>query len=320
MSIASSDIKFYKAATNNNTDSNGGRIDTDTEITSNVLNNLFPNVNNTDRTAGVTRYRKAFMKNDFSGELTGANPKIWIGSLSTAEDYFRLKAGTDTDIQSAADDYTNWAGSGTLASNASAGGSTLVVDFDAANGVYAASVIHVDDGSNEEQCTVDSVSWSDYRATITISGELDNSYSSGMTIVSTKLELADLDAASASWVESSSLGTYDESTYPLTMYAKGTVTDTWTLTFDDASNFQVVGANEGSVGSGDISNDFQPPNGDSYYFVLDKDGWGGTWAEGDYITWATTQAGKGFWIKEVVPAASSSAPNSVRMDWSVESA
>lgn len=321
MSISASDIKFYKATTNNNTNSNGGVIDTDTAITTNVLNNLFPNVNNTDRTAGVTRYRKMFMKNDYSGELTAQNPKVWIGTLSTAGDYFRLKAGTDTDVQSTADDYTNWAGSGTLGSNATAGGSTLVVDFNAANGVYTGSLIRIDDVSNDEELTVTNVSWATNRATITISGELSNSYTAASTtVVSTIVELDDLDAASSSWTEHSSSGTYDDTTYPLTMYAKGTVSDTWTLTFDDASNFQVVGASTGSVGSGDISNDFTPPNGESYYFSLDKDGWGGTWAAAEYVTWTTTQAAKGIWVKEVVPAATASATNTVILEWSCESA
>ena len=318
MSISASDVKFFKAATNNNTDSNGGVISS-TRITTNVLNNLFPNVSNTDRTAGVTRYRKLFMKNDFSGELALRNPKIWIGSKSTSEDYFRLKAGTDTDIQSTADDYTNWAGTGLLASGVGSGESTLLVDFDAANGVYDGSAIHVDDGSNEEDLDVLTVSWASLQATVTISGELDNSYVATTTVVSTMLEPDDLEAESGSWTESGS-GTYDESAYPLTMYAKGTVTDTWTLTFTDASNFGVVGTSTGSVGSGDISADFQPPNGESYYFKLDYEGWGGTWAAGEYVTFATTQAAQGVWVKEVVPAASASASNTVRLDWAGESA
>ncbi len=61
MPIVSADIKTYKSI---NTDSDGGAIDTSRLITSGVDNNLFPDITGAELTAGGTRYRKCFRKNE----------------------------------------------------------------------------------------------------------------------------------------------------------------------------------------------------------------------------------------------------------------
>ena len=322
MSISASDIKFYKAANNNDLVSNGGVIST-TEITDNSLNNLFPNISSADRIAGKTRYRKTFMRNENVEDLTFENTEIWIGSKSTADDYFQLKAGTDSDTQAEADDYTDWAGAGTLDSAVGSGETSIAVDYDTNSGVFSGEnvTVHLDDGSNEANVdVVGTPSWVGNTATFTISGELGYNFDTD-TVVSTVVDLGDIETSSDSWTETSSAGTYDESTYPLVLYNVGTVTDSWTLTFSDATNFSVTGTITGSVGSGDINSDFQPSNGSSYYFKIDKDGWGGTWADGDTVTFDTVHAGKGLWAKEVVPAGiASKSNNTIRLDWKGESA
>ncbi len=323
MSISASDIKFYKAANNNDTVGNGGIIGT-TEIVDNTLNNLFPNVSPDDRIAGKTRYRKEFLRNENTEDLTFENVEIWIGSKSTGDDYFQLKDGTDTDTQAEADDYTNWAGAGTLHSPVGSGETSLEVDYDTNSGVFSgeATTVHVDDGTNEADVdVVGTPSWLSNTATFNISGELGYNFSADTTIVSTVVDLGDIETSSDSWVETSSAGTYDESTYPLVLYNVGTVTDSWTLTFSDSTNFSVSGANTGSVGSGDINTDFQPSNGSSYYHKIDKDGFGGSWANGDTITFNTVHAGKGLWAKEVVPSGiASKSNNTIRLDGNGESA
>jgi len=323
MTIASSDVVFYQSENVNDVaGSNGGGIGS-TEVVDYILNNLFQNVTHDERVAGVTRYRKMFVRNENVEDLVLYHCHLWISILSTGGDYFRIKPGTDTDVQSAAEGYSNWAGSGTLAANITAGDGSLQVTYDAANGVYDGATIRVDDGVHVESMVVSGApAFVGNTATINVTGTFTNNFSSGSgTIVSTKINLGNIVADSGSWVETSATGTYDEAGYPLTVYNKGTVTDSWTLTFSDATNFSVSGASTGSVGSGDINTDFQPTNGSSYYFLLDKDGWGGNWQAGDTITFTTTHAGYGVWVKEVVPAATGSlAGNLVALEWEAESA
>ena len=164
-------------------------------------------------------------------------------------------------------------------------------------------------------------SWIGNAATFSISGELGYNFSATTTIVSAIVYLGTVEKSTSGWVETSSSGTYDETTYPVVPYNVGTVTDSWTLTFTDATNFAVVGTNTGSVGAGDINTDFSPSNGSSYYLKIDKDGWGGAWALGDVVTFNTVHAGKAIWVKEVVPAGIASYSNNiVDLEWRGESA
>ncbi len=73
MPIAGSDLVHYESAA---TSSTGGAIGAST-ITSGVKNNLWPDVNDAERVAGVVRYRKTFWKN---ANLTdsAAKPCIYI--------------------------------------------------------------------------------------------------------------------------------------------------------------------------------------------------------------------------------------------------
>ena len=321
MSISASDILFYKAANNNDTAANGGRIST-TQITGGSLNNLFPNISNAERVAGKTRYRKMFLRNRNTGDLSMYSGEVWIGTRSLADDYFQLKAGTDTDVQSAAEAYTNWAGTGLLAGAAGSGESSIEVDFDTASGVWDGAPLHITDGANSVDLTVSGApSWIGNTATLALSAVLGYNFSATTTIVSAIVALDTVQKSTSGWIETSSSGTYDESTYPVVTYNVGSVTDAWTLTFSDASNYSVVGTNTGSVGSGDISSDCQPANGSSYYFKVDADGWGGSWALGDTVTFNTVHAGKAIWVKEVVPAGVASySNNTVNLGWRGESA
>ena len=285
---------------------------------------MFPNVTNTERTAGVTRYRKFFLRNENSSDLTLGTTRIWISERSSAADYFQITGGTDTDIESAADDYTNWSGTGLLASSVSSGEAQIEVTYDTSSGVYSGESVylHIDDGSNQQEVKVDGTpSFIGNTATIDISGELNYNFTLTTTIVSTKVNLGDIEASSDSWAETSGSGTYNESSYPLVTYNVGTVKDSWTLTFSNATTFSVSGTSTGSVGSGTTSSNFQPANGASYYFKINKDGWGGTWADGDTVTFNTVHAGQGIWLKEVVPPGTASYSNStVEIEWEGESA
>ena len=286
MTIIASDVKFYKAATNNDLAGNGGRISA-TEIVDDTLNNLFPNVSSAERVAGLTRYRKMFLRNENVEDLILYHTDLWVGTQSVGEDYFRAHTGDDTDIQSASELYTDWAGSGVLDSPGVIADPTIDVDYDAADGVFDGAEIYITDGVNSEENEVNGAPvWLGTVATLTLVTALGNNYAAG-TKVGTMIDLGNVAPTQDSWTETSALGTYDETTYPLTLFNVGSVTDSWTFTFTDGTNFGVVGAQTGSLGAGDINTNFKPSNGSSYYFELDKDGWGGSWAHGDTITFDT---------------------------------
>lgn len=79
MPIIGTDIKYYLSGGAGNTDPNaslGGVIST-TEITNNVDNNIFDDVNGDEASAGDTEYRCIYVKNTH-GSLTLQNAKVWI--------------------------------------------------------------------------------------------------------------------------------------------------------------------------------------------------------------------------------------------------
>ena len=305
MAVQTNDIKIYKSTIVSDTSSNGGVIGS-TLVTS-TKHSLFPPVTSAELISGLTRYRKIFFRNENTEDFPANDFKSLISTLSTSGDYYRIKAGTNTDTQGTASGYASWAGAGTLATNANASDSSIVVDYDTSNGVYAGSVIQISDGVNSEVHTVLSVVWDVNEATITLDGTtLANSYLVATpTVISTIIDLGSLQTSTGSWSETSASGTYNEITYPITTYNKGTVTDTWTVTFSSATVFSVSGASVGSVGTGNIAIDFKPINGLSWYFLLESAGFGGTWASGDTITFTTTHASKSLWLKEVIPAGTS---------------
>lgn len=309
MAIQASDIKFYKSSVVSDESNNGGGKSAN-EVVTGVKNNLFPNVTHSERVAGVVRYRKEFVQNEESTGLTMQSTRVWIGRKTPADDYIEIKAGTDVDTQANATGYTQWAGAGVLNENITGGvTNSFDVVFDTSgSGVYNGSVVHVGDGTNEEFITLDStagVVWSGATATLTIaeSGTVDHNYAQTVTIVATTVSLGNLVASFDNWAETNVHGgTYDESTYPIVTYNEGTVEDSFTITFTGAGAFSVSGTVTGSLGAGTTAVDFQPANGASYYFKLDKDGWSGTWTSGDSIDFDTHHAAGGLWVKETVPA------------------
>ena len=125
-----------------------------------------------------------------------------------------------------------------------------------------------------------------------------------------------------SWSETSGAGTYDETTYPVIPHNKGSYKDLITITFTSSTEFSVSGTDLGSLGTGFvITADCTPthPTNGSDMFTLDKDGWGGTWAGGDTITFELYPACQGIWLKEVVPSGTTQEPhNLIVLGWYTE--
>lgn len=105
MAILASEIKYYYAsgqtalsnqAGSKTTAQSGGNIST-TEITDNVLNNLFDDITGDQAAAGHVVHAKIFVKNT-NGSLTWQNVKAWIDSITPGEDNeIAIALGTATD-------------------------------------------------------------------------------------------------------------------------------------------------------------------------------------------------------------------------------
>jgi hypothetical protein len=185
----------------------------------------------------------------------------------------------------------------------------------------------VDDGSgNEEWLAVDTVTWNGSEATLTFDGvTTTNGYLAANTRVESIVEAGTIQTALTAWTITSVSGTYDDTTYPVLLSNLATIADSWTLTFTDATNFTCTGAVTGAVTGGSIGGgDYAPDNSDftgNPYFDIKDAGWGGTWANGDTITFTTNPAAYPVWLKQDVPAgANSLSANSVRFAISGESA
>ena len=328
MSIQSSEIKWYKPAVVNDTTANGGAISSD-EIVDGVKNNVWPDVPQAERTAGSVKYRKTFIKVANDDDLTLIDPRIFIETHTPGDDSIVLMAGTQTDTQAEADDYTRFYGAGDLDSDASASDGSVTVNVEDGNGSGGHAIFQngdlirisdkasVDAGSGNTEflrlADPGGVSWNGNQATLTFDTgvTLANGYAAAATRVASVIEAADIQATFDNWVESSASGTYDESTYPVILDNIGSIEQTWTLTFSDATTFTCAGDGVGSVGGGSIGGgDFAPNNADfsKPYFTL-TDGtppWGGTWAAADTIVFKTHPAAIGIWEKRTVPAGADS--------------
>lgn len=312
MAITSDQLKFYKSMYVNDALTNGGRKGT-TLITDGALNNLFRNIQSSERDAGIVLYRKFFLQNENPNDLALENTKMYISNVSSGEDYFTISPGADSDNQSVADDYTDWYGSGVLKQDLLSGEASFSATFKGAYGLPSGCSLVLNDGLNSLEIAMSGeVTWNGFDATVPISSDgREINFLATETIVSAVLELGNITPSVINWLVNSSEGVFDDTNYPLTTYNIGTITESWTLTFSSTTAFEVSGTVTGSVGVGSTLSNFAPVNGGGYYFLLDKNGFSGSWISGDTITFRTVHAAKGIWMKEDVPTGCASQSNNL---------
>jgi hypothetical protein len=316
MAIEAADLKLYKSATVNNGASNGGRQSYN-EIISNQATNLFPNVTQAERTAGITRYRKMFSKVHDDGNEVLYNHKCWIKKQTPADDHIQVKEGTDTDTQSAASGYTNWLGCGRLNDAALADSTEIEVLFETNSGIYNGSKGWLSDGTNEEFVEVTNVSWVVNTATITLSAGLSYGYSAYTTedpvYFAGYLDLGDTTSAIDSFVITGS-GTFVEAN--ASTYNQGTIDDDWEIEIEAGdATYKCTGTFSGLIASGQaLNSEFKPSNpnvsgSQGYYFRIVASSFGGTWVQGNKLNFSTHHASRAVWVKEVVGAGTASYSN-----------
>jgi hypothetical protein len=295
---------------------NGGRM-THTAIASAVKNNIWPDVPQSERTAGSTKYRKVFIHAANDDDLTLVQARLFVETYTPGDDSVQIFLGTQTNTQSSITGSERVYGCGKLNTNASSGASSIAVLTEGAafnmfrNGdlIRVSDKATVDGAGNEQFVTINGVpSYGGDVATISITPVLAYNFLAADTRVASVIEVGDVEAAYSSFVVTSSAGTYNDTTYPILVDHIGGIQQNWTLTFSNASTFTLTGDTLGSLGAFTTASDLQPTNGNfsKPYFVMDNAGFGGTFVNGDTITFTTAPASIPVWYKRVVPAGASS--------------
>lgn len=148
-----------------------------------------------------------------------------------------------------------------------------------------------------------------------------NPYAVANTIAGGCIRAGNIGPEVEDWSEVSASGTFDESTYPLTLYNDGVEYDVWTITFTSATAFTVTGLYNGGVGSGVVTANFEAinPSTGEPFFTLDYRGWGGIWASGDTVQFTTIPGAVPVWWKEIVPAGTAQEPDNITiLGWYAE--
>jgi hypothetical protein len=305
MSIQNHELKWYRSLIVSNTSANGGRLSTN-QIVTGVRNNVFPDVSEAERVAGITRYRKLFLKVANTDNEMLANCMIHLLSITPADDYVTMFEGTQVNVQGDISSPTEF-GAGVLAASVNAGDSSFDVNIENTGMVifHNTDTIFITDGTNEEYQANVTVSKNGtvYTITLEAGAQLANSYASG-SVVASCIDIGDVDYSIDDFVDTSVDGTYSE-TDNITVDNIGGIYETWTLIFTSATAFNCAGSFSGAIGSGSRNSDYSPtnPNFSRPYFTLKSAGFGGTWAEGDTIVFTTVPRAVPIWFKKVVPAA-----------------
>lgn len=327
MSILDSELKLLKSLVVDDTASNGGKMDNNASITSGVANNLWPNVFKAERTSGSTKYRKCFLKIANDDDYVLYNPQLWLDVVTPGDDWVTMFPATQSNTQGDVTGSEYHYGCAPLLSNVSAAASTFTVDVEDVSLVTGGAdeifrdgdVIRITDkvlpssvSGNEEFHTINGTpTVSGTEVTITILNSLTNSYlvSAGARVMSI-YEPSDIEVNISGWSETvAGDGTYDESTTGnVVADAIGSIYETYTLTFTDATSFTCTDADLNVISSGTTSVDYSPTNSDvsKPFFTILAAGWSGTWASGDTITFTTNPASVPMFQKRVVPAGAGS--------------
>lgn len=301
---------------------NGGRM-TFSQLVSGVKNNLFPDVSQSERTAGSVKWRKAFIHINSAQDTALLNVRLFFDALTPAGDFVIFVPGTQTDTedQIVARPY----GIGTLYSPVVGGAIQIQVACEH-NGQYTilqpirvGDVLRVSDipstggAGNEEWVSVTGISYGADFATIDLTTPLANSYATTNTLVSSIYELPSVVGAWSGFVVTSAGGNFDAAPIGnLIVHNKGAIEQTWTLTFTSANSFTISGNTVGTLAlAGSIAADYAPvnPATGTPYITIKSAGWNGSFQANDTVIFSTHPTAIPIWYRRQVPAGTLSLAN-----------
>ncbi|MBF0291148.1 MAG: hypothetical protein HQK86_03230 [Nitrospinae bacterium] len=333
--IADAQIKFYKPSNVSDTSQNGGRMSPDS-VTDGLKNNVWPSVTKAQRTAGVTQYRKVFIKveNNADPNVTknqiALTPSVFIAFQTPGQDCVSIFPATQNDTQADITGAESLYGTGLLNAGVGSGATQIVVGTEgtAFNHFRNGMTIRIHNMSSPDDATgivseitlatSNAVSWNGDVATLTLSAPLAQSWlaeetrsiNGVPTLVKTRvcgvIRPADIQAVYDSTGISSAGGTFTFNATNLLVDHTGGIEQAWTLQFTSPTQYDVIGDTLGNIDWGNITSDkilMNPDFPGNPYFTLLAAGFGGTWQIGDTITFTTHPSAYPVWEKRVVPAA-----------------
>jgi hypothetical protein len=329
MPLQASDILFRPAVAMGGA-SNGGVMGSSL-IAPSAKNAVFPDVRGSERTSGSTMHRKVFIHFAYADNVSAAlDVKIVPWQDTDSADWVVMRQGTLSDVESGVSFSTRCVGAAVLTTGAAIGDTTLQVQAAARGGetLYLPSDVllltnkaNINDTSGLEQyVTVDSVTVVDApagRYALTLSAALTQALSAGVRVLGV-LAAGDVRASAAlGTVTSASAGTMLIG--QLGCRGSSTISQTWTLTFTTNTDYQVLGAEVGSVGGSNVSSSFAPVNAalGGPYFTLPASAWVGSFTAGDVVTFTTAPAAVALWLTRTVPAGCASFTNAT-FTWAVD--
>lgn len=315
-------ILFFKSSVNVDGNTNGGSISL-SRITDGTLQNVIPNVSQTDRANGLTRYRKVFAK--LGNATVGSslnNSYAYLVKPAAGDDYISISPGTSSDTQADIGGYS-WQGVGSLNAVASAGDSSITVESPYSGAFQVGDKVIIStinagtyESTKNETFIAGTVTWTASSSVHTIGvsagsaedggDDLRYSYVTANTYVSSMASVGTLTTSAFGFGGTLALpNTFDET---VTTYNIGTVDDDWTLTFTTSSTFSATGSVTGNLsGTYSTTADAQPAHGTSYYWKIDSDSWyiENAGNVGETVTFTTRNYTAPVWVRQVVPSGSS---------------
>jgi hypothetical protein len=313
MPIISTELLLYKAAVSASPSANGGRF-TYTQIVDSVGNNIFPDVSQSERTAGSTLRRKVFFRNVNAANLGLVNPRVFMENYTPADDRVLFIVGDMINFESTLTGTEKQYGCAKLNADVSAAATTMQVLLENSVDQFFANgdSIRISDRAtlnatgNEEFVTISGTpSLVGSVVSITFTPALQNPYAAAAARVANIYKPSTVIGSVTNFsVTSSSGGNYDNTNDPIVCPNLGGVYDDWTLTFTSSTTYTISGAREGSQGTGSTTSGASPINANTAtpYFTILAAGFSGSFTSGDTILFRTLPAAVPVWLKRTVPA------------------
>lgn len=310
MPIQPSEIRLYRSAAVSNLPANGG-IMSAVEVVDGAPSNLFPNASSADRLAGFTRWRKMFFKVGSADNLSLISPRIWMDSNTPGDDRIVFCAGTQRDVQSGIPGSPTFYGMGLTTAGVLSGATSLSVQVeDGATSIFRNDgLVRISDRA--DPFSAGNEHWSLISGnptvvgnvvTMTLATPVPVGFLSGSKVssvyapatVSPLIDTVVLTAAGGNLVNQAT------NMIPSSI---GTIEQNWTLTFTGSSAFNIAGDTVGAVGSGNVSAGAAPnnPSFNKPYFTLNPALFGGSYANGNVLTFSTHPSAVPLWVRQVTP-------------------
>ena len=291
------------------------------EITTNVKQNLFQDVSHVKRLAGDVSKRKLFCKIAEDPWIELVDSDIFLDKLSEGNDCVMLQyTGSQRDYHNSISN-ARYYGISTLKNSVSQSATQIVVTLEHSSiasyqpikpgdKLWISTQDYISGTGSFEWATVggseSDVIYSGADVTITIPSGLTYGWTEGAKVASS-FHINSVKPLLTGYSTTSVGGGFvPDNNY--TVNGVGTIEQDWTITFTSNAAFILSGDVIGSTGTGNTSTNFSPINEafNKPFFVLNKNGWSGTFSTGDKVYFTTHPASVPIWAVRVVPENSES--------------